>query len=97
METWERILRVACAAAPSWNWTRVKPPAERPDARGYTHQEGEWTVVVFRFSIEDQGFPKGSVGYDGAVRQKHYIIHCTREYAERLWRIADGKVHGRRA
>lgn len=66
----------------------VSPPCP-PSGTMYVGSGGEWTITVARFSIEDQGFPPGSVGYDGALRKGTTIVHMTREVAERLFKRAE--------
>lgn len=34
-------------------------------AKAYTGKADGWTFITAGFSIEDQGFPPGSLGYDG--------------------------------
>lgn len=94
MRDWEHILAHAKREAGTWPWERVPPEASgMPDAKGYQVRNHQgWTVVVFQFSIEDQGFPPGSVGYDGAVRFESTIVHCTREVAKELWLVAHIKA-----
>lgn len=41
----------------------------------------DWLLVIVSFSIEDQGFPKGAMGYDGVARRSHSLIRLTREQA----------------
>ena len=93
---WQRIFAEAERLAPNWPWKKVAPESIGPAPVAYAgynvlSHEG-WTVIVFQFGIEEQGFPKGSVGYDGAVRFNNTIVHCTREVAERLWHVAHQKV-----
>jgi hypothetical protein len=54
-----------------------------------------WHIVVCSFSIEDQGFPPGSRGHDGAARHKDrgVVLHLTRGQAEAFYADAE-KVCG---
>lgn len=47
--------------------------------------------VLMSFSIEDQGFPPGSRGYDGAAinKDKAVMLHLTRGQAEAFFQDAD--------
>lgn len=58
------------------------------DAVAYSASLGEWHVMVVSFEIESQGFPKGSVGYDGIVRKGYDIVRMTRDVAERIFKKA---------
>jgi len=51
---------------------------------------------IFEFDIEDQGFPPGSMGYDGAVTSKDLggiggalIVHLPRALAEKAFKAAE--------
>ena len=35
---------------------------------------GGWRIVVVSFSIEDQGFPKGTRGYDGTAKSSCAVV-----------------------
>lgn len=65
----------------------AEPPPERPDARLIQGTAPGWRVVVCRFSIEDQGFAAGSVGYDGMLvwEPRALIVRMTRPIAERVF------------
>jgi len=51
---------------------------------------GKWYFVVTSFSIEPQGFPPGSRGWDGAGRKGSVVIRLTRQLAERACKLAEG-------
>jgi hypothetical protein len=55
------------------------------DARAFTGTYGDWKLVIVDFDIENQGFPPGSRGYDGAAsnRSKLALVHLTREVAKK--------------
>jgi hypothetical protein len=67
---------------------KAEPMAIEPTV-GYIGTHEDWVVTVFRFSIEDQGFPVGSVGYDGALRKGATIVHMTRQVAEETFKRAE--------
>ena len=69
-------------------WTMANAPPVH-ETVAYEAVKEEWVVIVARFSIEDQGFPAGSVGYDGCLRKGMNIVRMTRDLAERLWKKAD--------
>lgn len=65
---------------------RVDETKDIPDgAILYVGKSAEWLYSIFSFSIEDQGFPKGTRGFDGtAVGVEHpTIVRLTREQAVR--------------
>jgi len=64
----------------------------RHDARGYVGVQGRWRIVVASFSIENQGFPPGSRGYDGTAMEGGSIIRLTRDQAETLCLDAEEKL-----
>jgi len=70
------------------NWSRdirghQDPDVRHHDARFFRGSHEAWTFTVCDFSIEAQGFPKGSRGYDGAAAKPGMAVHLTRELAER--------------
>lgn len=82
-EAMKKILREAAEAIESASWSPPMPPSPGRSVTSYRGQSGEWTIVVCEFSIEDQGFPPGSMGYDGVARIGTAMLHLTRELAER--------------
>lgn len=62
-----------------------------PGARAYVARNDEWSILVAEFSIEDQGFPPGTVGYDGTVlwrKDGGWVVHMPRDVAERIFKRA---------
>jgi hypothetical protein len=80
----------AIEAVPSW-----RPLVNAPHgSQGYTGSANGWDFIVMAFSIEDQGFPPGSRGFDGAGTIVHgvgagTIMRLTRELAEKAYRLAE--------
>lgn len=62
-------------------------------ARTFRGHVDNWRLVVIDFDIEDQGFPPGSRGYDGAATGGNTVIHLPRALAERAFKLA-AKNHG---
>jgi hypothetical protein len=58
------------------------PDGDEYETQTYTFSSDGWTLVVASFSIEDQGFPKGSRGHDGLARGDGFVIRLTRELAK---------------
>ena len=84
------------AALPSVAWTAM-PGNEATDAHGATFYTGAhpvWNFVVSAFSIEAQGFPPGSLGFDGAARasDRPLVVRLTRALAEEAYRLASAAV-----
>lgn len=78
------------ALAREWTWRRQDLVGDKDvKATVYVAKEDDWNVVVTAFSIEDQGFPPGTLGYDGMIRHGATIIHMTREVAESVFRKAE--------
>lgn len=76
--------------AAGWQWQRG-PVGDAPleKAQALTAKHGGWIVLVVQFSIEEQGFPPGSVGYDGTVfAPGGPIIRLPRVVAEDIWKAA---------
>lgn len=57
---------------------------------GYIGTTGDWRATVVAFDIENQGFPPGTRGYDGAVvhRERAVVCRMTREVAARVFKAA---------
>jgi hypothetical protein len=74
----------AIAAA---KWERLDNLQE---ARCYQGRTERWQISVVAFDIEPQGFPKGSLGYDGAASSmsEGLVLRLTREQAERAFKKA---------
>lgn len=66
-----------------------------PQSDLYTGSADGWFFTVCDFDIEDQGFPKGSRGYDGAGRSDGTVLHLTRELAQRAFEKAVEQSRGR--
>ena len=85
---------VEAALARVTNWQRdphkTSMELDALSARGYTGSADGWSFGVADFSIENQGFPAGSRGYDGAAthRQKGILFHLTQDMAERAVKAA---------
>lgn len=68
------------------HWTKLDaPPEAPPDIELFNGSAEGWTLTAASFSIEDQGFPPGSRGYDGAATSttKGVVVRLTREQAEK--------------
>lgn len=70
----------------------VIPSPEGLDAKTIKGATDRWNFVIVSFSIEDQGFPEGSRGYDGAARCGSVIMHLPRETAEAMFRFAESRT-----
>lgn len=66
------------------------PQIQHLKMRAFVGTYHSWRFVITDFSIEDQGFPPGSRGVDGAVSNtnKSLILHLTREMAQRGLELA---------
>jgi hypothetical protein len=54
-----------------------------------------FSLTVAAFDIEDQGFPPGSRGYDGAAVLHGTVLHLTRELAETAFKYASDPLRCR--
>jgi hypothetical protein len=65
---------------------------DHEDARFFIGKKDDWAILVVPFSIEDQGFPVGSRGYDGTAtnRAEGVVMRLTRGQAEVLYSDAAG-------
>lgn len=79
---------------PSVTWRSISIEDTGIDIRtkpvGYAGTIGDWRFVAVSFGIEDQGFPKGTRGYDGAATKSGVVCRFTREIAERAFKLAQG-------
>ena len=75
------------------DWERMEI-AESETAIGFCGKYSSWRIIVTEFDIEDQGFPPGSKGYDGAVNdvEKGMVMRLPRDLAEKAFKIAFKKM-----
>jgi len=57
---------------------------ESSGGEGFVGTVDGFRLVVYSFSIENQGFPPGSLGYDGALTSGTAVVRMTREVAEAI-------------
>lgn len=79
----------------NFKWMEIPPP-EGCESSAYsgTAPDG-MNILVIEFSIEDQGFPKGSKGYDGTVSKGGHIMRLSGPYrtiAEDAFKQAKSKT-----
>jgi len=58
------------------------PAASGSSAKGFIGTTDDLRLVVVSFSIENQGFPPGSLGYDGTLVSGTTVVRMTRKVAE---------------
>jgi hypothetical protein len=78
-------------------WVRVPVPADEENTIGvefYQGSSGGWLFNIAAFDIENQGFPRGSRGYDGATVRAGIIVRLTREQAQRAVERAKTALSG---
>lgn len=95
------LLKEIADGAEKAEWKAVALPiellAKDSTIKSYSGNVGDWAVTVVSFGTEDQGFPKGSRGFDGTGmrlgNEKHggTVLRLTRELAERLFLLAEKK------
>jgi hypothetical protein len=73
---------------PMVKWKRCKDNRTTPPSEFFEGTTHEWYFVSASFSIEEQGFPPGSRGYDGIGRKGSTVIRFTRPLAERVFKEA---------
>jgi hypothetical protein len=72
--------------------TWVSMPGPR-DAEAYRGTAPGAVFTVVAFSIEEQGFPPGSLGYDGAAALSlGMVVRLTRVQAERAVKLARATI-----
>lgn len=72
-------------------WHKGPPiPEGQGKARSFQGEYNPWFFLVVEFDTEAQGFPQGSVGYDGTASNPStgLIIRLTRELAKELFENA---------
>lgn len=79
---------------PSVVWTRdlkteSEPPVSSHLAKFYQGVGGGYIWTLVSFSIEDQGFPPGSRGYDGVVAKDGTVCRMTRAFATQAAHYAE--------
>jgi hypothetical protein len=88
-ELLEEIERAAKSA--QWVAKMIEGPGElrdlSPDCYRAETPAG-WTLLIVSFSIEDQGFAKGTRGHDGTAVLDGVVVHLGHELAARLYRAA---------
>lgn len=77
-------------------WTEGPPGEDEHASATYVGRAPGWHFVVASFSIESQGFPPGSRGYDGVARSGTTVLHLTRDLAERAVKMAMAQIASRR-
>jgi hypothetical protein len=96
LEQMKEVLREAGEALEKVTaWRRDTTAEQAPQIshlkmRAFVGTFHSWRFVITDFSIEDQGFPEGSRGVDGAVSNtnRNLILHLTREMAQRGLELA---------
>lgn len=87
------MLKEIAEAAPKATWAAMPLPesVSRHDktAKSYIGKVGDWSVLVMSFSIEDQGHPVGSRGYDGTATKEGTVLRLTKELSEKLVLMAE--------
>jgi hypothetical protein len=69
-------------------WRRTDGPKDH-DAKYFMGNHSGWLITAISFDIEDQGFPKGTRGYDGAAASGKVLMRLTRELAEKAIKLAE--------
>lgn len=69
-------------------WSETVSPGA--GARAFAGNAEGWRILTVSFPIEDQGFPKGTLGYDGTALHMERAIMCrlTREQAQAAYEAA---------
>lgn len=96
MEELQAALAEIEQALPSVTWVADDVAAAdtaglvRLGARFWRGYANDWEFVLCSFSIEDQGFPPGTFGADGAARhtRRPLVVRLPRELAMRAWKRA---------
>lgn len=74
-------------------WKQVDAPKGDVDAMFYVGFTPDGVQVsVASFSIENQGFPVGSRGFEGAIRKENVLQRLTREQASTAVALASGRL-----
>lgn len=81
----DKLLREVDQAILDAKWVAVPEFEDHPGTRGFTGVTTGWILTAVCFPIEDQGFPPGSLGYDGVAScfRPAAVVHMTREQAQR--------------
>ena len=92
---YKRIEAAIEAAIDAATWAPFPAPPG-PGCASYEGQGNGWRLLVVSFSIEDQGFPPGSLGYDGSATfpAQALVVRLTRPQAKRAFERAEKQAHG---
>lgn len=95
MEELQAALAEIEQVLPSVTWVTDDAAADtaeivRLGARFWRGSANDWEFVLCSFSIENQGFPPGTFGADGAARhtRRPLVVRLPRELAMRAWERA---------
>lgn len=86
------IIPIAQLIRDGIDWTEQPVDEQHNAARGFIGIAKNWRFVVASFSIERQGFPQGSRGYDGTAMADGAIIRLPRPQAQMLVEDAISKL-----
>lgn len=87
----EALLKELEEVLPRVKWKKVDGPTDH-DATFIEGNGDGWKFTLCSFDIENQGFPKGARGYDGAAAKVSTVIRLTRELAEKAFKLAEGST-----
>jgi len=86
----------------SAKWELVDYKGEEKLSEGSKFYKGSqesgsgWSYVVCSFSLESQGFPAGTRGYDGACMNANVMLHMMRDLAEKACKLAEAYLAEKR-
>lgn len=75
----------------TWKESACSGEAAEYAARFHEGAVDGWHFVLCTFSIEDQGFPAGSRGWDGTARKGSVVLRLPHELANKAVQLAENK------
>lgn len=84
----------AIEAVKNWKAMSLLKLPKEAKAKAFMGSADGWVFNVVAFSIEDQGFPPGSRGYDGTGTKQTTILRLPRPLAEKAFKLAEKQTSG---
>lgn len=90
----ERALAGIEEALPGIEWRRAEGPPGHEREASFMEGAGPsgWRFTLCAFDIASQGFPPGTLGYDGTGVKGASIVRLPRELAEKAFKLAEAAL-----
>jgi hypothetical protein len=85
----ERLFAVVRQKLNEVEWVADELRENELKGKAYCGAHHDFRLCVVSFSLEEQGFPRDTFGYDGALSIDGTVVRLTREFAKKLFTIAE--------